>query len=509
MRTFSQLFVGRTDCYGLYYVKGTGKKKKGDGVTYPNTQNPDARLTKKQWESHLAGDKRLGIVPVRKTGLCSWFAIDIDDYDLDHKKLVKIVEKNNLPLVICKSKSEGAHCYCFINGAIEAEVAIGIGKHWAGEIGYPQAEVFPKQTKPIEIGNWIILPYFGGDDAEDYALGINGERLTLEEFEQIANAKQLLPEEALTFIKKKKPKKKGEITRDNVMLHAPPCIQTAYRDGIGEGGRNKFFFHAGVFWRKVDEHLGSDNWRDELIGLNKHHFNPSMEEREVTSVIKNHNTGAYTHYTCSDEPQCSICDKDTCLTQYFGIGSNQPVYGEVTFDRIIKQDTDPPVWIFVVGERNIRMSTAEVTTSKAFRSKIFEAINILPESVSNVLHDHLIRGLLQTVFTIVDSKDILPGTIIFETFKEWVATSVNMARGREDILKKLPYYDEKNNRVIFRFQDYYNYYKQDQRENMTRSIFASYMKSEGFETIQIKINKVNCAVWSLPIVDKWFEREQF
>lgn len=500
MRTFSQLFVGRSDCFGIYKVEGTeGKKQKGRGITYPNSRYPDRRLTNKEWKAHLSGKDMVGIVPVRPDGFCSWFAIDVDDYDLDHQHLVSQVEKLEIPLVVCKSKSGGAHLYCFIEGGIDAKIAVKIASIWAKQLDLGNPEIFPKQTRPEDIGNWIILPYFGGDDAVDYAFGTKGEKLSLSEFEQLANARSLMPEEAPNYLKSKlKPDEEVDIWKE-----APPCIVQIRDEGLKAGGRNNFMFHLAVFYKQVDKHKGTDIWLTELQRDNELICDPPLRPDEMENVYKSNAKKEY-YYTCNVSPMCDICDKAECMTRLFGIGGPSEYEG-VTFDKVIKHNSDPPVYMFFTGSAKIRMSTTEVTNPRQFRNKIFEKTNQLPRLLIQAKHDDVIRALFTNVFEIMDADDILPENIIMETFREWVATQVNLAKDRDDISKRLPYFD--GTHVWFRFQDFYSYYGQIHREKMPRNTFSALIKDQGFESSSLRIRNYPTHVWSLPVGDPWWTDE--
>jgi hypothetical protein len=52
---------------------------------------------------------------------CLWGAIDIDQYPLDHSEVLKRLSRLELPLVVCRSKSGGAHLYLFFKEFVEAE----------------------------------------------------------------------------------------------------------------------------------------------------------------------------------------------------------------------------------------------------------------------------------------------------------------------------------------------------------------------------------------------------
>jgi hypothetical protein len=45
-----------------------------------------------------------------------WGCIDIDSYaGFDHQKLINKIKQFKLPLVVCRSKSGGAHVFLFTN----------------------------------------------------------------------------------------------------------------------------------------------------------------------------------------------------------------------------------------------------------------------------------------------------------------------------------------------------------------------------------------------------------
>ena len=66
------------------------------------------------YENHLEGkEPALGIVPIRDDATSSWGCIDVDEYPLDHKKILSKIREYNLPLIMCSSKSFGAHIFLF------------------------------------------------------------------------------------------------------------------------------------------------------------------------------------------------------------------------------------------------------------------------------------------------------------------------------------------------------------------------------------------------------------
>ena len=62
----------------------------------------------------FTGTENLGIIPINDNSECRWGCIDIDSYaGFDHKKLINKIKNLNLPLIVCRSKSGGAHVFLF------------------------------------------------------------------------------------------------------------------------------------------------------------------------------------------------------------------------------------------------------------------------------------------------------------------------------------------------------------------------------------------------------------
>jgi hypothetical protein len=160
IRRFMQLFEGSSRGHGQFVespARGDGKVK-GDARTVPGSPNIE------HYARHLYGSgPGLGIVPIREDGFCVFGAIDFDDRAVDHSQLERRVRALGLPLVVCRSKSGGAHLYHFSAPLPAAEMRLRL-QRFRASLGMPdKTEIFPKQDDldGSAIGNWINLPYFG------------------------------------------------------------------------------------------------------------------------------------------------------------------------------------------------------------------------------------------------------------------------------------------------------------------------------------------------------------
>ena len=107
---FKHIFRGLELAYGTYAVSGNKNGKQTGKASIVRTPR-----TTELWEEHLSGKgSAIGIVPINEESQCVWGCIDVDEYvGLDHKVLVEKIRRLELPLVVCRSKSGGAHIFLF------------------------------------------------------------------------------------------------------------------------------------------------------------------------------------------------------------------------------------------------------------------------------------------------------------------------------------------------------------------------------------------------------------
>ena len=141
---FMAIFDGLKEAHGYFKIEKTAANGKAQGKAGV-TREPQ---TKKLWENHLSGKGNgLGIIPINEDNMCKWGCIDVDQYPLDHKNLVEKIRKLKLPLVVCRSKSGGAHCFLFAKEWVEAKDMQKSLQHMSAALGYGESEIFPKQIK--------------------------------------------------------------------------------------------------------------------------------------------------------------------------------------------------------------------------------------------------------------------------------------------------------------------------------------------------------------------------
>ena len=179
LQTFSKLYRGRTDAYGLY-----------DPTLDREYKTVKAPVTTELYNKHLAGEISLGVIPITPEGKCSAGWVDDDSHKKDKSKPVqkynynKLIEKINLlrlPVVVTKSKSGGAHIGLFFDKPYPARDVRHILKKVAYQLCEGTPEIFPKQEQlqQNESGSFINLPYHKGNTR--VVINNEGKELNFEE----------------------------------------------------------------------------------------------------------------------------------------------------------------------------------------------------------------------------------------------------------------------------------------------------------------------------------------
>ena len=179
LQTFSNLYRGRTDVYGIY-----------DPTLAKEYRTVKASLTIELYKKHLAGEISLGVIPITPDGKCSEGWVDDDSHKKDKSKPVqkynynKLIEKINLlklPVVVTKSKSGGVHIGLFFDKPYPARDVRHILKKVAYQLCEGTPEIFPKQEQlqQNESGSFINLPYHKGNTR--VVINNEGKELNFEE----------------------------------------------------------------------------------------------------------------------------------------------------------------------------------------------------------------------------------------------------------------------------------------------------------------------------------------
>ena len=483
-KKFASAFQGLSSAYLTMVAKG----KNGAGKTEGEYQVKRDELTEAHYAAHLDGHSSLGIFLLNDESMVKFGCIDIDQYPLEHLKIVNFFAEKKLPLIVDRSKSGGAHCYLFSTEWMPAAKMRETLRKIAASMGLGDAEIFPKQDQIDvdrgDVGSAINLPYFGHTDSLRHVFKADGSAATLEEFLEIYDEKVQTPEqvEALSVVKKA-----------DFMKDGPPCLQALLPQKISEGGRNNGLFNIGVYLQKAYP----DSWETELMQWNMQYIDAPLGLTEMGQVVKQLKKKDYT-YKCTDAPINSYCDRPTCLMRKFGVGGA----ASAAMANLRKYDSAPPIWFLDVNGKPIELDTEGLMSQPAFQKACMEQMNFLPPTSSKQTWESRIAALLSELRD--NSSAVIPVAeeestqgIFYEYLKDF-CVQFQQANSREEILMGKPWTDEEQNLTFFRLRDLEAFLQRNKFFDYKRTRIAQRLREIGGVHNKLKVQGSTINVYRIP-----------
>ena len=358
-------FRGSEEAHGQTTVGAVGR----NGKTEANSRVVREPLTEELVKNHLEGKHGVGAIPITKENECYFGAIDIDQYDLDHKGLIAKILKFKLPLVVCRSKSGGAHLFCFLKQPTQAKIFREYLTEIAGALGYARAEIFPKQDSILsergDVGNFINLPYFKSQQTMRYAFDDKGKAMNLEQFLDVVEKKRTLVAnlENINY---------GE-SRE-VFADGPPCLQNYVSVGKVDNNRNIFLSQCAPYCKAKY----SDNWKNSLEEINQRHCAPPLPASELVSLQNQYQKKDY-FYQCNIEPNSSFCNKEVCKSRKFGIGNKSDHAAELSGLTIML--SDPKLVFLDVNGGRLEITMDHLQNQHLFQKACMEQLMFMPSKI--------------------------------------------------------------------------------------------------------------------------------
>jgi hypothetical protein len=450
---FKNIFEGLKIAYGQYQkgdVAANGDKQKGKAFIVRKNVSDDL------WEKHLQGEgPALGIIPIREDNTCRWGCIDIDSYNLDHGSLIQSIRHLNFPLIVCRSKSGGAHVFLFTKEFIAASLMQSTLKKIAKVLGYEGSEIFPKQTEILvergDTGNFLNLPYYNGTNGLRYALDDKGQAASLESFYSMYD------QYACTNIQVKEIKIE-EKKIEEAFPAGPPCLNKLASVGFGEGSRNNALFNIAVYYKQAHP----DSWEDKIVEANIKHMEPKLSNSEVQQLIKSVNRKGYDKYRCKDAPINAVCQSGLCRTKRFGVGFGEeemPQLGNLT-----KYKSSPPQWFLDVDGTRIELKTEQLYSSPLFALACLDQANlVVPVPKAKDWKQHFLKPMMNNLQEVEPLESLNPMNQLTGLLQDWT-TNRQSARTMDDVFNKLPFTDENKQFTYFRMDDFYAFLKKNNWE---------------------------------------------
>lgn len=476
------IFHGSNRAHGSFTVgiASTGQKTQGTAKTIKTV---GANL--KHWQKHLEGQEGLGIIPIDEENCVKWGAIDIDLYSLNLEALVKKIEEFKLPLVVCRSKSGGAHVYCFLKEKAPAGDMQDKLREIAAGLGYGGVEIFPKQREVLvdrgDIGSWLNMPYFEGDTSLRYAFDKKGKALTVEGFIKFVEKRSITHEELLNL----------DIPTLDDIKDGPPCLQVLLKQGFPQGTRNNGLFNVGVYLKKANP----EKWETEIEDYNRKYVSPPLPAQEVLTLISTLRKKEY-NYKCSDEPIKSYCNVAKCRTCKFGVGGGGAA---PTFSSLAKLDSKPPLWFLSIDDKRLELSTEQLQNQIKFQRVCMETLNIMPPRMNDRGWQALIQNLMDNGMEIIEVSNDISVDGQFNELLESFCTDMAQANSKEEILLGKPFTEE--GRTFFRIKDLKEYLVKHRFTELETNRIASKLRDMKAEHKFVNMKGRGVNLWSIPEFD--------
>ena len=450
---FKNIFEGLKIAYGQYQkgeVAANGDKQKGKAFIVRKNVSDDL------WENHLQGKgPALGIIPIREDNTCRWGCIDIDSYNFNHSSFIQSVRDLNLPLIVCRSKSGGAHVFLFTKEFISAALMQQTLKKIAKVLGYEGSEIFPKQTEILvergDTGNFLNLPYYNETKGLRYAIDDSGSSCTLEEFYKLYDV-YACTEEQVKQIKIEEKK------IEEAFPAGPPCLNKLASTGFGEGSRNNALFNIAVYYKQAHP----DSWEDKIVEANLKYMEPKLSNSEVQQLIKSVNKKGYDKYRCKDAPINAVCQSGLCRTKRFGVGFGEeemPLLGNLT-----KYKSTPPQWFLDVDGTRIELKSEQLYSPPLFALACLDQANlVVPVPKAKDWKQFFLKPMMNNLQEVEPLESLDPTNQLTGLLQDWT-TNRQSARTMDDVFNKLPFTDENKEFTYFRMDDFYAFLKKNNWE---------------------------------------------
>ena len=487
---FAEIFDGLKQAYGTYKINKQQANGKNTGKATVVREPRTAEL----WEGHLSGKgQSIGIIPINEENKVKWGCIDIDQYPLDHKNIIDRIRKIKLPLVVCRSKSGGAHLFLFVDDFVPAKEMQDVLNHISAALGYGGCEVFPKQVKLFlergDVGNFLNLPYYDQEMGLRYAFNDDGTAATLEEFFELHAAHVQTREQLQALTVDEKP--------DELLPKGPPCLQILAKQKISEGGRNNGLFNLGVYLRKAYP----DSWEAEILTYNMQFLDPPLPLNEVNIVAKQLQKKDYA-YKCKDAPISSYCNAELCRTREFGIGA---AVAGATIANLRKYNSIPPVWFMDVNGEPLELDTEALMNQTQFQRACVDQLNHLPRTARKEQWEarinQLLTDMVETEGAVVEVSEDASIDGQFYDYLEEFCTTLQQATDRDEILLRRPWTDDEEGRTYFRLKDFEAHLRKNKFFEYKTHKIAQRLRDRNGESTVVKIKGKSVRVWVIPSFD--------
>lgn len=497
-KRFATLFRGYSRAHGRY----TPKRKKDNGKVEGSAITSPTSLTMGIVDEHLAGypNPGIGVIPLRDDDSCYWGAIDVDVRGVDPAALAGAVAKQALPLVVCRSKSFGAHLYLFLLEPVDADTLRDKLAEMAAVLGHGGVEIFPKQSNRAndeDFGNWINLPYYGATgDPTDWRHGrvcvlADGRELDLPAFLDYAE-RMRVPAATITGYS-------AAVQDTGLFEEGPPCLQhLAASGGFPEGTRNDGMVAVATYLKK----RWPDDWESKIQEYNAEMCSPALRAEEIQTITKSVKRKEYT-YRCKQAPLNAHCQRRECLRRDYGIGESG-YSGGIQIGQLIKYTTgpgDPVKWAVEMNGRRVMVDNDTLYNRDSFNRFCMAELSLIPVQMPPARWLKTLQELIANADVVELPQDAGPSGQLWEHVQMF-CTQKAVAKKLEEVWSGRPYKAEDGS-IHFRSVDLFAYLDA-RRVDYARSPQNVYhlLKQNGGKSKPTTVGGKTMNLWSLPPLDE-------
>ena len=482
-RRFIEIFTGLDRAYGQTESRSKNENGKLEAKSWIEKQ----QLTEQKWYDHLDGkEPSLGIIPIKDDNTCTWGAIDIDSYDgFDHKKLIKTILDKKLPLVVCKSKSGGAHVFLFVAESVKAVDMQMKLTEIAAWLGHGESEIFPKQIElnPKGTGNFLNLPYNHPEYPTRYALDDEGNALDNLAMFITHYESKVVSNLGMVVIEKK------ERSNDD-FKDAPPCLVTLASQGFAEGSRNECLFQLGIYARQRFE---ESELEDKLDYYNTTYFNPPLKSREVQTILGQISDKKNYFFRCELPLFKTVCEKMKCRQKKFGIGKGSTS----SISSLKKFVSDDPMFEVTHNGKVLVIDGDTLAQHARYKAACIKQINESPQPIRADAWADKVQSLFDDPGF---EEVIMPGEVSsngqFLSYLQIFIENNGGAKDRQDMLQGMVY--EQENYYMFKPQAFRDFLK-TKRFNKLSDVGQFKVFSDFKGTAEkLRINDKVTHIWKIP-----------
>lgn len=487
VRRFQALFTGYNAAYGEFAITGQSASGKKEGRARTILGPPTFDLFRQHLEGSGPG---IGIIPLTAENQMLFGALDIDVKGIDLARLEQ--SSSNLPTVVCRSKSGGAHLYLFLQSPATSKTTIATLTRWADDLGHRGCEIFPKQTmraSPRDVGNWINLPYYDAANTERYAV-LNGQPLTLEQFLDLAESRRVPPGPDLDELIA------NANHRDSLFYDGPPCLQALQAlGGLPDGTRNEGMYNVAIYVRK----RWGEDWQSNLFHYNDEMCHPPLPSGEVMNIGRSISSKTYT-YKCKNDPIRNYCDRKLCVKRRWGVGTTPDGEneGQVEISSITKYFGTPTYWVVDLGGARVEVQTETLYNQGLFAKLCMEQVNRCPPLYSPTRWHKYLDNLIADCVSVPAPEDAsLTGqfSLIIHKF----CTGRIQARTADEITTNKPFRED--GMVLFRSVALFDFLRASKFNYPNEHWVWNRLRDSGAETRKLFVNGEHITVWA--IKDLW------